>query len=122
MIAAPVSMKMSLVNTITKTQGGILKPAGPYGMKDKVMNDAISRNLSAKGSSNMPNDVICLYFLAIKPSTPSVITAVRNIISGRLERKLPSSLRYMTLTTNAGVKKSRVKESMFGMFTCYNIT
>jgi len=58
MIAAPVSIKRSLVRTIIKTHGGIRGPAGPYVRKERVINDAISRNLSARGSSNTPSDVI----------------------------------------------------------------
>jgi len=41
---------------------------------------------------NTPSDVIWLYFLAINPSTASVIMAIINIISGKLDRNtLPST-------------------------------
>jgi hypothetical protein len=90
-IDAPIIINISLVKTITRTQGGILKWRGAVFVKVRVIKATANRNLSARGSRAVPRWVICLYRLAINPSIASVITAVRKTMRGRLAKSRWSS-------------------------------
>ncbi len=80
MINPPMMNKSRKTMTTMTHIGGLIVNAGENVIPRKAVK---SKSLSAKGSKKVPNSVFLLKRLAIKPSSASVMMAIKNNINAR---------------------------------------
>ena len=102
--AIPVTIRMSRLSTITANQGGmILRTA-------RLTKAEVNKSLSAMGSRYAPSTLCCSKYLAIRPSSPSLIAAILKTRSANENISLKRKI------TKRGVSNILITVKILGMF------